>query len=49
MDAKILREDYLVKVLAALRSLAIQEGKEVNNSSLLKKLSTTNGKVILGI
>ena len=49
MDAKILREDYLVKVLAVLRSLAIQEGKEVDNSSLLKELSTVNGKIILGI
>ena len=49
MDVKILYKDYLVKVLAVLYLLAIQEGKEVNNSSLLKELSTVNRKIILGI
>ena len=49
MDAKILYKNYLVKILAVLHLLAIQEGKEVNNSSLLKELSTINGKIILGI
>ncbi len=49
MDAKILREDYPVEVLAVPRSLAIQEGKEADNSSLLKELSTANGKIIPSI
>ena len=49
MDIKILCKDYLVKILVVLYLLAIQEGKEVNNSSLLKELSTINRKIILGI
>ena len=49
MDVKILHEDHLVKVLAVLRLLVIQEGKEADNNSLLKKLSTANRKIILGI
>ena len=49
MDVKILCKDHLVEVLAVPRLLAIQEGKEVDNSSLLKELSTANGKIILGI
>ena len=32
-----------------LRLLAIQEGKEADNNSLLKELSTANGKIILDI
>ena len=49
MDAKILRKNHLVKVLAVPRLLVIQEGKEADNSSLLKELSTANGKIILSI
>ena len=49
IDAKILREDYPVEVLAVPRSLAIQEGKEANNSTLLRELSTANGKITPGI
>ena len=49
MDVKILYIDYLVKVLAVLYLLVIQEGKEVDNSSLLKEFSTINRKIILGI
>ena len=49
MDTKILHKDCLVKVLAVLHLLVIQEEKEVDNSSLLKELSTTNRKIILGI
>ena len=49
MDAKILREDYPVEVLAVPRSLAVQEGKDANNSALLRELSTANGKIIPGI
>ena len=49
MDVKILRKDHLVEVLVVLYLLAIQERKEADNSSLLKELSTINGKIILGI
>ena len=49
MDVKILYKDYLVEVLAVLYLLIIQEGKEVDNNSLLKELSTINRKIILGI
>jgi hypothetical protein len=49
MDAKILHKDYPVEVLAVPHLLAIQEGKEVDNSSLLKELSTVNRKIVLGI
>ena len=49
MDAKILYKDYLVEVLVVLHLLVIQEGKEADNSSLLKELSTINRKFILGI
>ena len=49
MDAKILCKDHLVEVLAVLHLLAIQEGKEADNNSLLKELSTVNRKIILGI
>ena len=49
MDTKILYKDYLVKVLAVLHLLVIQEGKEIDNSSLLTELSTANRKIILGI
>lgn len=49
MDATILREDHPVEVLAVPRTLAVQEGKGADNSTLLRELSTANGKIVPGI